>query len=133
MLPSLKCLQYLCNIFASNNYEAFLCLRTGTDISKTVLQRIKHTAVVLKEFAALPVLHWCIRKLRIIFEEVARVLVQYCCLYQPLKNCYGGPADAEYLCLNRRCHSFKQYCFIKDIKYVIAFREVGNNIAVTTD
>ena len=63
--------------------------------------------------------------LRIIFEEVAAVLVQYCCLYQPLKDCCGSPADAEYLCLNRNRHSLMQYYFIKDVKYFIAFMELG--------
>ena len=37
------------------------------------------------------------------------MLVQYCFLYQLVRNCYGGSADAEYL----------------DIKYFNAFREVG--------
>ena len=57
----------------------------------------------------------------IISKEVATVLVQYCCLHQLLTNCYGGSADAEYLCLN---HRFVQYCFITDIKYFGGFKEV---------
>ena len=48
-LPSLKCLEYLCNISASNNYQAYLCLRTSSDISNTGIQKIKHTALALKE------------------------------------------------------------------------------------
>ena len=47
---------------------------------------IKHTSLALKEFAALSVQYWYIKELRIIFEEVATVFVQYCCLYQLLTN-----------------------------------------------
>ena len=47
----------VCNISASNNNQAYLCLRKSSDIRTTVLQKIKHTAFALKEFAALPVLY----------------------------------------------------------------------------
>ena len=58
-----------------------------------------------------------IRELEISLKK----LLQY--LYSPVA--YGGPADAKYLCLNRNCHSFIKYCFIKDVKYFIAFRDVS--------
>ena len=88
--------QYFCIKQLSSTY----LLKDKLVHKKYAFQKIKHTAYALKEFPALPVLYWYIRKLRIIFKEVDTVLVQYCCLYQLLKNCFGGPTDAEYLCLN---------------------------------
>ena len=79
---------YLCqnvyNTCAIFLYQGYLCLRTSSDISNTVLRKVKHTAFSLKVFAALPVQCWYIRDLRILFKQVATVLVQHCCLYQLL-------------------------------------------------
>ena len=56
--------------------------------------------VYVQGFFVLSQLYWYIRELRIFLEEITTVLVQYCCLHQLSKNCYGGPAETEYLCLN---------------------------------
>ena len=82
LLTFTKVSTILVQYFCIRQFSSILCLRTSSDISNTVLQKIKHTAFALKEFAALPVLSRYIREFRIILEEVATAFVQYCCLYQ---------------------------------------------------
>ena len=69
-----------CAIFL---HQAYLCLRTSSDISNTVLRKIKHTAFSLKVFAACTACAMLGHQ-RLEDSLYATVLVQHCCLYQLL-------------------------------------------------
>ena len=48
----------LAQYFYIKHVSTYLCLRTSSDMRNTVLQKIRHIAFALKEFATLPVQNW---------------------------------------------------------------------------